>query len=516
MDAHDRAVQSIAAAVRGFYDRKTGYRIYHGSTNSTRASALRRDQMVDTSGLIHVLHIDTTARTAIVEPNVPMDRLVEATLPHGLVPPVVMEFPGITAGGGYSGTSAESSSFRHGFFDRTVNWVELVLANGEVVRASRDSHPDLLHGAASSFGTMGVVTQLEVQLVPAKPFVEVTYHPVESADEIVGKIEELTADTTNDYLDGIMFARDRGALISGRLVDGPAPGAKVQGFTAPTDPWFYLHVRKRVWGARGRGSSKGEGEEALVDIVPIVDYLFRYDRGGFWVGEYAFKYFITPFNRITRFLLDYFMHTRVMYHALHKSGHSNIYVIQDVAVPYSAATDFISFLDRNFGIYPLWLCPLKMKGNRSDSPHGLLAEVSAKDSPEYLLNFGVWGPAGPTARRNIQSFIDVNRRLEHKVDSLGGKKWLYAQTYYTEDEFWSIYNKQEYDALRQKYHATYLPSVYDKVKTDLVAEQRRIEASWAAWLSALFWGTWPLSGLYGVLAVVFGGDYLLPKTKPKP
>ncbi|KAF3932005.1 hypothetical protein ABW20_dc0103455 [Dactylellina cionopaga] len=505
MEAHARAVQAISASVRSFYDRKVGYRIYHGSTNSTRASALKRDQMVDTSGLTNVLLVDTATRTAIVEPNVPMDCLVEAMLPHGLVPPVVMEFPGITTGGGYSGTSAESSSFRHGFFDRNINWVEMVLANGDVVRASREDKTDLLHGAASSFGTVGVVTLLELQLISAKPYVEVTYHPIDSANEVVSMIEELTRDTTNDYLDGIMFSKDKGVLVSGRLIDSPRPGTKVQGFTAPTDPWFYIHAQRILSRRRTTKSAP------FVDTVPITDYLFRYDRGGFWVGAYAFKYFITPFNRITRWVLDYFMHTRIMYHALHKSGHSNIYVIQDVAVPYNGAVEFLDFLERDFGIYPLWLCPLKMKGNRSDSPHGLLAEVSAKTSPDYLLNFGVWGPAGAKSK-SVQSFIDMNRRLEQKVDNLGGKKWLYAQTYYTEDEFWDIYNKTEYDALRVKYHATYLPSVFDKVKTDLVAEQQRINASWVAWLIAKFWTIWPLSGLYGVLAVIFGGDYLLPKT----
>jgi FAD/FMN-containing dehydrogenase len=61
-----------------------------------------------------------------MEPNVPMDLLVEETLKYGLVPPVVMEFSGITAGGGYAGTSGESSSFKHGFFHRTINYVEMV------------------------------------------------------------------------------------------------------------------------------------------------------------------------------------------------------------------------------------------------------------------------------------------------------------------------------------------------------------------------------------------------------
>ncbi len=79
--------------------------------------------MVDTSAMSRVLKIDTERKTALVEPNVPMDSLVEATLQHGLIPPVVMEFPGITVGGGFAGTSGESSSFRYRSFDRsTVNF----------------------------------------------------------------------------------------------------------------------------------------------------------------------------------------------------------------------------------------------------------------------------------------------------------------------------------------------------------------------------------------------------------
>lgn len=77
--------------------------------------------MLDSSGLSNVLKIDTVNRTALVESNVPKDRLVEETMKYGMVPPVVMEFPGITVGGGYAGTSGEKSSFKHGFFNQTIN-----------------------------------------------------------------------------------------------------------------------------------------------------------------------------------------------------------------------------------------------------------------------------------------------------------------------------------------------------------------------------------------------------------
>lgn len=112
-DSHDEAVTLIAANVRKFYDQKEPFRIYHGSTNSTRQSQRSRDRLVDTSAMSRVLKVDTERKTALVEPNVPMDGLVEATLQHGLLPPVVMEFCGITVGGGFSGTSGETSSFRY-------------------------------------------------------------------------------------------------------------------------------------------------------------------------------------------------------------------------------------------------------------------------------------------------------------------------------------------------------------------------------------------------------------------
>lgn len=99
MESHKETVNVIAANVRGFYERKEPFRIYHGATNSTRGSPYRKDRIIDTRSLSNVLEVDRERKTALVEPNVPMDQLVEVTMKHGLVPPVVMELPGITVGG---------------------------------------------------------------------------------------------------------------------------------------------------------------------------------------------------------------------------------------------------------------------------------------------------------------------------------------------------------------------------------------------------------------------------------
>ncbi|KAF4632879.1 hypothetical protein G7Y89_g5246 [Cudoniella acicularis] len=511
MEAHNAAVAAIEASVRSFSELQQLFRLYHGSTNSTRDSPRYPDNTVDISKLNHVLCIDIESKTATVEPNVPMDALLKATLERDLVPLVVMEFPGITVGGGFSGTSGESSSFRYGFFDGTVNWIEIVLANGTTTRASRTEKPDVFWGAASSFGTLGVVTMLEVRLREATKYVELTYYPALDMVEAMKIIEAETANPTVDYLDGIIFAQDSIVICSGRLTSSLPAGSAVQQFTRRSDPWFYVHVQKLIARSTTTGTSGASRESrAITEHVPLVDYLFRYDRGGFWVGRYAFRYFVTPFNRITCFLLDRFIHTRVMYHALHASGQSRMYIIQDVALPYDAAPEFSEWLDDTFGLYPLWLCPLRQRrdNGRPEARHGLYANLAdPAASPEFMMNFGVWGPGS----KNRNEFIRQNRLLEQKVDALGGRKWLYAHAYYTKEEFWSIYDQKAYDTLRAKYGASYLPSVYNKVKVDIEAEERAIQTSWIAWLLWLFWSIWPLSGLYGVYKAWRGGEYMLQK-----
>ena len=488
MDSHSRAVDSISANVRGFYERREKFRISHGSTNSTR-HASKGNKLVNTSSLSHVLEVDPESRTAKVEPNVPMDRLVEETLKYGLIPPVVMEFPGITVGGGYAGTSGESSSYKHGFFNRTLNSVEMVLANGNIVTCSEKEKSDLFYGAAGACGTLGVTTMVELQLIEAKKFVETTYHPVSSMGEAIEKINDATADAELDYVDGILYSKSQGAIVTGRLTDSPGDNIPVQRFSDPKDPWFYLHVKDVIANRTG----------PMTEAIPLAEYLFRYDRGGFWVGASAFEYFNVPFNNFTRWWLDDFLHTRMMYTALHASGQSKKYVVQDLALPYSTADQFVNYTDKVFGIYPLWLCPLRQSQQPTMHPH-LVQTTASGEEQELMLNIGLWG-YGPS---RPDDFLKANKDLERKLRELGGMKWLYAQTYYTEDEFWEMYDRKWYDSLRVKYDATSLPSVYEKVKVDLEAEKGTANPSFEESLK----GTWPISGLYGLKKAIDSGAYL--------
>lgn len=504
--SHEERVASICKDVKRFYDRKEKFRIYHGTTNSTRRAKWKRSEVVDTSRLNHVLKVDVDKKLVIVEPNVPMDALVEATLKHGLLPPVVPEFPGITVGGAVVGSAGESSSFRYGLVDRTVEAVQIVLANGEAVSASSTENTDLFNGIGSSFGTLGVLTQVTLRLIPAKTHVQVSYHSATSLESACQKLLDCAIDPDIDFVDGIVFKREKSVIVTAKYIDPPADG-KVQSFTKAWDQWFYIHARRQFDSKCG---------PAKTDIVPITDYFFRYDRGGFWVGRLAFKYFCVPFDRFSRFLVDHFMHTRVMYQALHESGLGEEHIVQDLALPRQRAAEFLEYAFGYLGISPLWICPLKARPTAvmnpkpvspsSTSSSSSIADTEKDKGYPEIINVGVWGQGS----RNREHFIEVNRKLETTVRDLGGIKWLYAQTFYTEDEFWDIYDKPAYDALRAKYHASGLPTVYDKVKLDVTAE-RAARANWTSWerFKATLKSIWPIRGAYGVLRTLISKEYLL-------
>ena len=514
MDAHSQLVSSLASQVAGFHREKKPFRIYHGSTNSTRTTTFSDATSINTSALNNILSVDSQARTCLVESNVPMDKLVAATQPFRLVPPVVPEFPGITVGGAFSGTGGESSSFRYGFFDQCVTWIEVILADGSIMEASPEKNADLFHGCCGTFGTIAIVTMMEVQLIAAKDFVELTYHPIASfqqAQDVMRELEvqhhfEFVERPKVGFLDGIMFSKSHGVVVSGRMADRedycPTACPPVTTWSKRWDQWYYLHAEEV---ARNNPIRTAPYKE----LATIPEYLFRYDRGAFWTGLFVFEWFGIPFNRITRYILDWLMSTRTLYHGLHASKLGAGYIIQDLSIPNSRAVEFLEWLDDEYTAYPLWLCPIQMNERISMNPHVTSLTEPDGTTGEAMLNIGVWTKCPAEGR------VPANRKLEAKVRACNGMKWLYAETFYTKEVFWKIYPRQWYEKLRQRYGAEYLPDVYEKVRTvvkhDVGKHEKGGSTRWwrkCALRDLNLWNRWPLAGVAAVISHLSGTEYL--------
>lgn len=212
--------------------------------------------------------------------------------------------------------------------------------------ATAEEHRDLFFTAAGSCGSLGVITLLEMELIDAKTYVELEYIAVRSTQEAVQELRHYQNEPDVNYMDGILYSTNSGVIMIGRLTNAAIAG-KTQRFDRASDPWFYMHAEEVL-------SKIGDEKATWKESIPVQTYLFRYDRGVFWSGLRAFKYFVTPFNSLTRYLLDPFMYSRTMVHALHRSGIASRTIIQDYGVPYDAAEEFVRWTDERTGIWPLW------------------------------------------------------------------------------------------------------------------------------------------------------------------
>jgi FAD/FMN-containing dehydrogenase len=127
---------------------------------------------------------------------------------------------------------------------------------------------------------------------------------------------------------------------------------------------------------------------------------------------------------------------------LGRPEYSTEFVIQDVEIPFAHCKEFFAFYAENIDIRPMWICPMVPQ---KDARKWTLYKMN----PGKLhLNFGFWHTV-PVPPGTPAGF--VNRKLERKVAALKGRKSLYSDCYYPEDEFWEIYNGPEYSKLKNQF-----------------------------------------------------------------
>jgi FAD/FMN-containing dehydrogenase len=406
-----------------------------------RAAAPRR--RLDVSAFTHVLRVDREAGEIEVEGMTPYDALVDATLPHALMPAVVPQLKSITIGGAVSGIGIESSSFRHGLVHESVRAMDVLLADGSVVTATPDNeHADLYHGVPNSYGTLGYVLRLVVDALPVRSHVHLRYLRHADPAGCFAALGELAqrADPP-DFLDGVVFGPRELVLCVGRHADQAPYTSDYTGQRI-----YYRSIRER--------------DE---DWLTTRDYLWRWDTDWFWCSKNLYAQHPLVRRLLGRRRLNSRFYTRVMRwnsrvgltrRLSQLLGQHPESVIQDVDIPLSRCAEFLDFLCREIGILPVWLCPIRAP--RRDAPFPLYPIAST----ELMVNFGFWDVVRSPVPRPPGHY---NRLVERKVIELGGIKSLYSDSYFTRAEFDAAYGATHYAALKARYdpHGR-LPDLYGK------------------------------------------------------
>jgi len=188
----------VSAAVR--HARARGLELaIRGGGHSTAGHSVSDDGlMIDLSRMKRVL-VDPDARSARVQPGVLLGELDRATQEHGLAVPAGTVshtgVAGLTLGGGLGWLMR-----KHGLTIDSLLEVELVTADGEIVRASTDENAELFWAIRGAGANFGVVTEFVFRLHPVGPLVlgGLLLHPIEGAADVLRAVRGVLADAPDE------------------------------------------------------------------------------------------------------------------------------------------------------------------------------------------------------------------------------------------------------------------------------------------------------------------------------
>ena len=393
---------------------------------------------LDVSGLAGVIAVDPVTRTADVQGMCTYERLVDATLPHGLMPLVVPQLRSITLGGAVTGLGIESTSFRNGLPHESVLEMDVLTGDGSITTV-KPGEP-LFDAFPNSYGSLGYATRLRIELEPIGPYVGLRHLRFDgdgAIEELARVVQRITEDRTwegerVDGLDGVAFSPTEGVLTLARWTDEPGPTSDYTG-----QQIFYRSLQERD-----------------TDRLTAHDYLWRWDTDWFWCSG-AFGLHDPRVRRLwpRRWRRSDVYHRlvgldqRVGFSARRdrRKGVGRERVIQDVEVPVDRVAEFVRWFDDAVGMRPVWLCPLRLR--EPDGPGTARAWPAYPLTPgTTYVNAGFWGtvevPLGTPDGT-------LNREVERVVTELGGHKSLYSEAYYDEATFASLYNTPHLDEVRR-------------------------------------------------------------------
>jgi delta24-sterol reductase len=401
--------------------------------------------------LYDILSLDTDRRIVRVEPLVSIGQLTAYLFPRGWTVAVVPELNDLTVGGLFLGYGVEVSSHKYGLFCDLVRSCDVLLGDGRTVRASREENTDLFHALPWSHGSLGFVVALELEIIPARAYVHVTYHPTRGIRETCARLErETRRRDVAEFVEGFLFSQQEGIVTTGVFADVAEPG-KVHYAHRWYAPWFALRCRRFI--------TAGGGDE----YIPLKHYYQRHVRGMYWESG-----LLVPFgdHPAFRYLLGWLMPPKISFLRLTQGDRLKRYydekhVIQDALVPLENLEKALRYFDRLFEVYPLWLCPMRL--NRKE-PAGFVNPGPGKGDHEMYIDLAVVSVPGPVLRGEPYNALDALREMESFLIENRGYQALYAVTQMSRADFRRMFDCTLYDEVRQRYGSDVFMDVYDKVR----------------------------------------------------
>jgi len=265
-------------------------------------------QTILTSALNRIVSFDSETGEIVCESGVDFASLLSRVLAEGFCFPVSAATASVTVGGAFANDIHSKNHHRVGSFGDHTLWIDLMLANGELVRASRTENAEIFHASLGGAGLTGTIMRVCFRLMPVPSnSADAQYRPMADVDEMIDTIE--ASRETHEFLFGWVDAMatgkhlGRGILELANLApsdDGmaPEPATTRIRFEPPS---FLLHpaILRRYTDRRYRKMPPG-GRTARVHLRPFLfplDNIVGFNRV---YGKRGFYSIHTGFPRTTQ------------------------------------------------------------------------------------------------------------------------------------------------------------------------------------------------------------------------
>ncbi|MCY4196571.1 MAG: FAD-binding protein [Rhodobacteraceae bacterium] len=467
--SHDKAVKLIQDEVRAGW--QNGQQMCTGrkpwkSMSSRSADFKASMHQVSIDHLRNVLEVDEVRHVVRAEPMVTMGDITHFLVPKGFALAVQAEMDDLTLGGLCMGVGIETSSHREGFLFETVEAFEIVIANGDCLRCTREDNSELFYALPWSHGTLGFLVAVELRIVPIKSHIRLEYEPCHSLKAFCSRLEELTASSdAPQFIEGLIFSSTSGVILKGDFAVPPRH-ARVNRINNFYKPWFFSHVARSL-------TEVGPFSE----YVPTRHYFHRHTPSIFFQIKDLIRFANTVWYR---YLWAWMGAPKIslMKLTMTQDVRRQVFegrVAQDILIPIEHLAESVLLSADLFEIYPLWVCPVRLFDH--DIHEGFLRNpANGGGGSQMFVDLGIYGiPA--TVKTGNYNQIQATRKLEAFVRDRGGYQMLYADICMTQSEFEDMFEHRLYRAMRERYAADRVfPDVYSKVRPESWIREQ-IEAS---------------------------------------
>jgi FAD/FMN-containing dehydrogenase len=195
-----RGAADVIAAVNFVRDRNLLFSVRAGGHNVSGSAIVESGVVIDMSQMRGV-QVDPENRIARVEGGACLGDLDHETVPFGLAAPI-----GVVSETGVAGLTLHGGAGwlmrKHGLSIDNLRAVDIVTADGKLLKASENEHADLFWAVRGGGGNFGVATNFEFDLHPigAQVSVAMPVYPMESAREVMTACRNYMANAPDELM----------------------------------------------------------------------------------------------------------------------------------------------------------------------------------------------------------------------------------------------------------------------------------------------------------------------------